>query len=393
MPAFEAFHRGNGHCRVPRSFVVPSDEDWPTQSWGLKLGKVVNRIRCGSYSTKVSRDRAQLDELGFVFDVSESDWRERIMPAFEAFHRLNGHCRVLRSFVVPSDENWPTQLWGLKLGTVVNTIRCGGYSTQVSRDRAQLDELGFVFDVLESVWSDRIMPAFETFHQLHGHCRVLRSFVVPSDENWPTQSWGLKLGTVVNTIRCGGYSTQVSRDRAQLDELGFVWNIIEYKWSERILPALQTFCKVHGHCRVYKSFIVPADAAWPENLHGLKLGVVVNRIRFSGSYFNQVVRSLDLLAAIEFDTKIPARKWGERVEPMLATFEQLHGHRVRAVQFRGPVELSLEREGLGHPVGQTGAQIFSGYVTMGGVSLVAKPPLKEDEWIFLVTRVLLVFNL
>ncbi|KAJ8576481.1 hypothetical protein ON010_g2734 [Phytophthora cinnamomi] len=36
---------------------------------------------------------------------------------------------------------------------------------------------------------------------------------------------------------------------------------------------------------------------------------------------------MDSLEAIGFDSKIAASKWTKRVEPMLATFEQLYGHR------------------------------------------------------------------
>ncbi|KAJ8564204.1 hypothetical protein ON010_g7140 [Phytophthora cinnamomi] len=35
---------------------------------------------------------------------------------------------------------------------------------------------------------------------------------------------------------------------------------------------------------------------------------------------------MDKLEAIEFDSKIAVSMWHERVEPILDTFEQLHGH-------------------------------------------------------------------
>ncbi|KAE9353459.1 hypothetical protein PR003_g3860 [Phytophthora rubi] len=225
MPALETFQRLKGHCRVPNSFVVPSDENWPIESWDLRIGSVVSGIRSqGIYSTQVSRDKTRLEELGFVWDFYEHQWSDRIMPALETFQRLKGHCRVPKTFVVPSDENWPMESWDLRIGTVVSGIRSqGNYSTQVTRDKARLEELGFVWDFFEHEWSDRIMPALETFQRLKGHCRVPRFFVVPSDENWPTKSWGLKIGNVVSGIRSkGNYSTQVSRDKTLLEELGFV---------------------------------------------------------------------------------------------------------------------------------------------------------------------------
>ncbi|KAE8961367.1 hypothetical protein PF005_g31199 [Phytophthora fragariae] len=225
MPALETFHRLKGHCRVPYSFGVPSDENWPIESWGLKLGSVVAGIRGrGYYSTQTSRDKTRLEELGFVWDFFEHEWNERIMPALETFHRLEGHCRVPKLFVVPSDDNWPIESWGLRLGNLVSGIRSKGiYTSQVSRDMSRLDELSFVWDVLEYEWSERIMPALETFQRLKGHCRVPMSFVVPSDDNWLKVSWGLRLGNVVSRIRSkGSYSTQISRDRTRLEELGFL---------------------------------------------------------------------------------------------------------------------------------------------------------------------------
>ncbi|EGZ07064.1 hypothetical protein PHYSODRAFT_530680 [Phytophthora sojae] len=177
------------------------------------------------------------------------------------------------------------------------------------------------------------MPAFEAFHRLNGYCRVPRPFVVPSDERWPTLLWGLKLGIIVKGIRRGTYSTQVSHDRARLVELGFVWDTYEFEWSERIMPALETFHRLHGHCRVPVSFVVPLDENWPRlllhpKLHGLKLGFALAGVRRRGYYFDQIARSMDALEAIEFDLMTPVtKKWEDRVEPMLATFEQLHGHR------------------------------------------------------------------
>ncbi|KAE9274177.1 hypothetical protein PR003_g29685 [Phytophthora rubi] len=330
LPALETYHRLKGHCRVPQTFVVPSDENWPTSSWGLKLGKLVDRIRNqGAYSTQVLRDKTRLEELGFVWDFFEFEWSERIMPAFEYFNHLKGHCRVPHAFVVPSDKSWPTPSWGLKLGSIVNSIRSHEtYSTQVLRDKTRLEELGFVWDFLESEWSERILPALEAYRHLQGHCRVPDAFVVPSDKSWPASSWGLKLGNVVHYIRSRGtYPTQISRDKARLERLGFVWSIAEFEWSERILPALEAFHKVHEHCRVPRTFVVPSEATWPNQAHGLKLGIAAGNIRIRGSYFDQTAREMDSLEAIEFDSTIAVSKWKERVEPILATFEQLHGHR------------------------------------------------------------------
>ncbi|EGZ07093.1 hypothetical protein PHYSODRAFT_362379 [Phytophthora sojae] len=263
LPSLRRFYELNGHLGVPSSYRVPrGSPDWP-KHLGSKVNNILQR---GDFIEQVKADQDELErlnfdvglalsshksrekvvpahttspdmELGVIRNDPEWKWSERIMPAFEAFHRLHGHCRVPTRFVVPSDERWPKLSWGLKLGIVVDNIRNRGtYSTQISRDKTRLVEMGFVWDLYESEWSERIMPALETFYRLQGHCRVPQSFVVPSDGSWPRLSWGLNLGTVVNSIRQGAYFTQVLRDKTRVKELGFVWDFYEAEWSERIVP-------------------------------------------------------------------------------------------------------------------------------------------------------------
>ncbi|KAE8981097.1 hypothetical protein PR001_g24101 [Phytophthora rubi] len=328
-PALETFQRLKGHCRVPIPFVVPSDENWPIESWGLRIGSVVSGIRSqGSYSTQVSRDKTRLEELGFVWDFYEHQWSDRIMPALETFQRLKGHCRVPKTFVVPSDKNWPIESWDLRIGNVIDGIRSqGSYSTQVSRDKTRLEELGFVWDFYEHQWSDRIMPALETFQRLKGHCRVPNSFVVPSDENWPIESWDLRIGSVVSGIRSQGiYSTQVSRDKTRLEELGFVWDFYEHQWSDRIMPALETFQRLKGHCRVPKTFVVPSDENWPMESWDLRIGTVVSGIRSQGNYSTQVTRDKARLEELGFVWDFFEHEWSDRIMPALETFQRLKGH-------------------------------------------------------------------
>jgi hypothetical protein len=102
---------------------------------------------------------------------------------------------------------------------------------------------------VEWEWSKRILPALAVFHQVNGHCRVPRSFVVPSIGVWPKQTWGLKLGSVVSTIRRAGARST-------------------HPWGLLIFPAWKVFYEEHGHARVPKLFVVPHEAPWPIEVHG-----------------------------------------------------------------------------------------------------------------------------
>ena len=59
LATYEDIH---GHLRVPYSFVVPAnDELWPESTHGLKLGRVVNKLR----SRKDTLPQNRIDALNF----------------------------------------------------------------------------------------------------------------------------------------------------------------------------------------------------------------------------------------------------------------------------------------------------------------------------------------
>ncbi|KAJ8575430.1 hypothetical protein ON010_g3780 [Phytophthora cinnamomi] len=355
LPALRRFYELNGHTDVPTGFGIPKgSSEWPEHLWGQHLPNLVRNIRNkGYFANQVKAHQDELKRLKFCYDSTlyDRNWREKVMPALRTFHREFGHCNVSQAFTVPLHLPWPKAAWGMRLGITVRKIRCGEIGA--NRDKRELEELGFVWNFIESEWSERIMPALEAFRLLKGHCRVPSSFVVPSDENWPTPSWDLRLGNVVDKIRGrGSYSAQVSRDKTRLEELGFVWDFYEHEWSERIMPALTTFHRIKGHCRVPKSFVVPAEATWPREAHSLKLGCVVHYIRYHTSYFDGIARAMDKFEAIEFDVKIPVSKWHERVEPMLDAFEQLHGHRNVPRDFVVPSTFPWEEKDWGVQLGK-----------------------------------------
>ncbi|KAE9115418.1 hypothetical protein PF010_g9335 [Phytophthora fragariae] len=116
-------------------------------------------------------------------------------------------------------------------------------------------------------------------------------------------------------------------------------------WQETVKPAFLTFLKLNKHLMVPVKFVVPhGDDAWPEAAWGYPLGKHAEWLRkqwreggrridqqqlkeLEASYFDQIARAMNSLEAIAFDSKIAVSKWKNRVEPILVTFKQLHGHR------------------------------------------------------------------
>ncbi|RLN31540.1 hypothetical protein BBJ28_00020047 [Nothophytophthora sp. Chile5] len=229
------------------------------------------------------------------------------------------------------------------------------YEKQVRSNSEELAAMGFCYDstLYDRNWREKVLPALKTFHQVYGHCRVWSSFIVSDEPRWPAAARGLKLGVVVSDMRSKGiYADQATRNKLELKELGFVWDRSDWEWKERILPSMATFHDVFGHCRVPITFAVPSDAPWPKQAHGLKLGRVMADIRNKKTYFDQIVSSTDHLASLGFEWEIPPSKWEQRIEPLLVTFEQLHGSRDVPPDYGVPSEAPWEKSGWGIPLGK-----------------------------------------
>jgi hypothetical protein len=142
----------HGDLNVLRPFVVPSEEPWPEESWGLKLGQVTNKIRSRSAYIRTHPDRRQqLEDMGFVFDELERSW-EQTKSALKLYHGKHGHMDVPQSFVVPCGDPWPEEMWDKQLGRSVDMLRSqNAYNARDVFERRQwLEEHGFKWKLRQS---------------------------------------------------------------------------------------------------------------------------------------------------------------------------------------------------------------------------------------------------
>jgi hypothetical protein len=148
---------------------------------------------------------------------------DNIYKAFTIYKRLNninGLFTVPYKFVVPSnDDNWPKEIWGMKLGSITSNIRnCNGWKIH----RYELEALGLDYSSQKVNSFENIYKAFETYKRLNninGLFTVPKSFVVPSnDDKWPKETWGMKLGSITSRVRNKNHWKD---HRLKLEELGF----------------------------------------------------------------------------------------------------------------------------------------------------------------------------
>uniref|UniRef100_K3WZY4 Helicase-associated domain-containing protein n=1 Tax=Globisporangium ultimum (strain ATCC 200006 / CBS 805.95 / DAOM BR144) TaxID=431595 RepID=K3WZY4_GLOUD len=344
VPALETYLQKEGHLFVPQKFVCPhGDQTWPRPTWGFPLGTQVATLRKHKDTSLLADHHVEvLGQMGFVWKVRDAKWFQYFLPGLRHYKSVYGHVDVPLAFVIPDQQQssstslqqgdegnaeWPVYLGGYMLGRHVYMVRSGKYADQVEESRAELNALGFSFNLSDSMWTHTILPALRVFAQVHRHCDVHQEFVVPSWAPWPEKAWGLKLGHTVKSIRQGAYEAQVQASRDDLERLGFVWNAkqrLERTVRDIVLPAMATYRKLHGHVLISTDFVVPKnDAAWPEFARGFKLGHWITRAR-SGHVDvpSHLRRELD---HVGFVWRFNDARWNEILLPSFRVYAKLHG--------------------------------------------------------------------
>ncbi|KAG6969244.1 hypothetical protein JG687_00003340 [Phytophthora cactorum] len=264
LPALRVFHQEHGHCHVKSSFVVPEWEPWPKGAWGLNLGSIVKRVRAGrSYVDQATRDSDELDKLGFLWDPRDVEWQERILPALVTFaDEFRNDEPMTSDFVVPANDPWPKQTWGLELGLFLrDSQRREQYFVQIVRDASVLDGLGFEVCLSIATWERQVVPLLTIYAMLFSDRLALpENFVIPPAQPWPRKLWGLKLGKIAaqNPTRMAVLMSEW-KQRDEAPETSVVSDNRSQQWKTRIFPALVTFVRVFGDCRLGSHFTVPSE--------------------------------------------------------------------------------------------------------------------------------------
>ncbi|MBO5142189.1 MAG: helicase associated domain-containing protein, partial [Clostridia bacterium] len=127
---------------------------------------------------------------------------DRVIELLVEYKRDHGNLCVPKKYVTVN---------GVKLGSIVHTIRKGDRKTTVE-EKAKLNELGFVWKYHDVLSFNEILELFKAYKEEHGDLLVPKKYVTVN---------GVKLGSIVHTIRKGDRKTTVE-EKAKLNELGFV---------------------------------------------------------------------------------------------------------------------------------------------------------------------------
>ncbi|KAH9109205.1 hypothetical protein AeMF1_015695 [Aphanomyces euteiches] len=219
----QAQYKLQGHTKfttLPNPFKVPSSSEWPQRlhECFVNVSRFRRAYRLGLLDASIV---ATLDEMRFVWDDSQHQWR-LLMKALEIFKKIYGHVNVHQGFEVPEeDPEWPNYLWGMKLGTRVGTIRFGHTKLTLEK-RQELEKMNFIWDANE-LHRNVILLALKTYKEIYENLSVPSKFVVPSDApEWPPELAGMKLGAVYHHLRARR-ATMSDELKKRLEEFGFEW--------------------------------------------------------------------------------------------------------------------------------------------------------------------------
>ncbi|KAH9118750.1 hypothetical protein AeMF1_008248, partial [Aphanomyces euteiches] len=285
LEALRIYKSIHDNLNVPIYYKVKEgDTQWPHKFWGKRLGYTVNVFRQEQERMDPSR-RETLDSMGFVWDGIQAKWEKNLL-ALETYKAIEGDLLVKTSFVVPDqDPAWPKDTWNMKLGMLV--AYCRRKKDSLPQDiHDALNAMGFVWKVRDKRTGPGQPPIFsiskqheilkivEVQYKLQGHTRFTTlpsPFKVPSSSEWPQylHGWNVSVSIFRRAYRMGLLDASIV---AKLDELGFVWNDSQHKWS-LTMEALRTFKKIYGHLEVPVMFEVPEDdPQWPVHLWTMSLG-------------------------------------------------------------------------------------------------------------------------
>eukprot|EP01033_Poteriospumella_lacustris_P023361 gene23361-biopygen8384 len=271
------------HANVPQAFVVPAaEEPWPRELHGDRLGRRVDYLRVSKKRLSPAQVE-QLDNAGMVW--SNEEYRvDRIERGLTTYKAMYGDVRIPSVFVVPhGDGRWDRDLWDMKLGSVIDTVRNNGV---FEAHRSRFEALGLTFDR----WNEPQYPfalvrqALESFYGRYGHYEVPQTYVVAADDAaYAEPVRGMKLGQIVNNII---HDERYAEHRGELEAMGVPLKPRKELMADRICEAVRCYRREYGEKkRIPQRYKVPEESSsYPRELWGLALGRAVYNICKRGGY-------------------------------------------------------------------------------------------------------------
>jgi len=219
------FANSEGHCK-PMAKHKTKD--------GFELGMFVSNLR--ARRDKNTKEMEQILESlpGWTWDVLEEKWSEGFNHLKEFKHKF-GHLDFLQQYI--SDD-------GFKLGQWTGVQRT--FISKMSKERKNiLDSLGFIWNTIDQQWEDGFLH-YEEYVKQTGSNIIIQTYKTLD---------GYNLGSWANTQRFNYKNGNFSSERKKrLDELGFIWDVLNQQWEDGYSHLKKIFEK-EGHVKVLSNYV------------------------------------------------------------------------------------------------------------------------------------------
>jgi len=205
---------------------------------------------------------------------------------------------------------------------------------------------------------DQVARALAVYQKLHGTMNLPLKFVVPTaNASWPEDLHGFNLGSAVRSIR---YKGDLAAYHDRLESMGFPVDKEKHNF-ELFMKAFELYIQLNdGDTIVPRSFVVPREAPWPPEMHGMKLGMKVSSTRHGRAYFAPArVERLTALGfvwdpyAVAADTFLAAAR----------AFKKKHGHMQIPKEYTVPEDDAYPKHMWGYVVVGSPAHILPLHAT------------------------------
>lgn len=330
---FQRYKELYGNLVVPYMFTIPVDSaSWPPVTQGIKLGVVASKLRrSGCY--QFLRDELAVMGMNFERQLKPFD-AETLKISLLQYKDIYGTLRIPHSFCIPESNIWPEKTRGMRLGVLVSTIR-RGKSYKYIRD--ELVGMGFDYGHQKRHHGQKlVMTALQRYKEIFGDLLVPAAYRIPVNsetEDWPETTWDMNLGSIVGSIRGGDCYLAI---RSKLEDMGFDYTNQKVEYGDdSVRKATRTYKELHGNLRIPPEFIIPSTAMWPNEIWGMKFGLLVRNIRRGRSYTSM----REELEVMGLDYTLHHKYFGkELVLAALNHYKEIHGDLNVKVSFCVPVD-------------------------------------------------------
>ena len=155
--------------------------------------------RSETYLAKNSKSYTRSIAKGLLHNETLFEFDMRCLLKYK---ELYGHITIKHTFTVPWNDNWPEEMWDLRLGNKLNKIRM----MKLHRDKKEeLSAIGVCYEEqipLRNYGWDNISLALKTYKAINGHILIPYKFIIPIEPTvWPENLSGMRLGWIAHNIK------------------------------------------------------------------------------------------------------------------------------------------------------------------------------------------------